>query len=122
MSRYPEELLFHAKHPVHAGELTDACVGTAVNHNCGDDIVCYLRIEEGAVRAARHGGVGCALSTAAVDWLCADVVGKTVDDVMSLKDTAVADHWGLVVSPMRARCAALAVQAMRAAAQMYERS
>lgn len=120
--RYPAELLYHATSPEHAGVLEAALIGQAANHNCGDDLTCHIRIEGGVIVEAKHSGVGCALSTASMDWLCSIAVGRSIEQVATTSESAVAERWGLVLSPMRSRCAALPVQALKAALVTYVRT
>ena len=120
--RYPAELLYHATSPEHAGVLEGALIGQAANHNCGDDLTCCVRIEGDVIAEASHSGVGCALSTASMDWLCSTVVGRSIEVVVLTSESAVAERWGLVLSPMRSRCAARSVQALKAALATYVRT
>ena len=83
---YREIILDHYRSPRNRGEL-DAPPATRVegfNPLCGDEIVLYLDVQDGAVSDIRIGGQGCSISQSSASMMSAAVKGKTLDEVEAL--------------------------------------
>jgi nitrogen fixation NifU-like protein len=83
---YREIILDHYRSPRNRGELP-APPATRVegfNPLCGDEIVVYVDVEDGAVADIRIGGQGCSISQSSASMMSAAVKGKTLDDVQRL--------------------------------------
>jgi nitrogen fixation NifU-like protein len=83
---YREIILDHYRSPRNRGELP-APPATRVegfNPLCGDEIVVYVELKDGAVDDIRIGGQGCSISQSSASMMSAAVKGKTLDEVHAL--------------------------------------
>ena len=83
---YREIILDHYRSPRNRGELA-APPATRVegfNPLCGDEIVLYVDVQDGAVADIRIGGQGCSISQSSASMMSAAVKGKTLDEVQAL--------------------------------------
>ena len=83
---YREIILDHHRSPRNRGELPSppACRVEGFNPLCGDEIVVYLRVDDGRVADLKTGGQGCSISQSSASMMLAAVKGKTVDEARSL--------------------------------------
>ena len=54
------------------------------NPLCGDEIVVYVDVTDGAIEDIRIGGQGCSISQSSASMMSAAVKGKTLDEVQAL--------------------------------------
>ena len=82
---YQQVILDHSKTPRNFRVLPEAN-RTAQGHNplCGDNVVMYLRVEDGIVKDISFQGSGCAISRASASILTTVLQGKTEDQVKAL--------------------------------------
>jgi nitrogen fixation NifU-like protein len=83
---YREIILDHYRSPRNRGELP-APPATRVegfNPLCGDEIVVYVEVTDGAVTEIAIGGQGCSISQSSASMMSAAVKGKTLDEVHAL--------------------------------------
>ena len=83
---YREIILDHYRSPRNRGEL-EAPPATRVegfNPLCGDEIVLYVDVQDGAVADIRIGGQGCSISQSSASMMSAAVKGKTRAEVEAL--------------------------------------
>lgn len=87
---------------------------------CGDVMKLQLEVDEknGKVINAKFKTFGCgsaiASSSVATEW----VIGKTIDECLSLKNTDIAAH--LKLPPVKLHCSMLAEDAIKAAVADYK--
>jgi nitrogen fixation NifU-like protein len=145
-SLYQEIILDHYKRPHHAGLRGpyDAEV-FHVNPICGDEIRLRVRVDDGVVDDVSYAAEGCSISQAAASVMADLVIGKKVDEAMSLHEEFLAlmqgggsiepneerledgiAFAGVARFPARIKCALLAWMAWKdataLAAPMRERS
>ena len=82
---YQQVILDHSKTPRNFRVLAEAN-RTAQGHNplCGDNVVMYLRVEDGIVKDISFQGSGCAISRASASILTTVLQGKTEEQVKAL--------------------------------------
>jgi nitrogen fixation protein NifU and related proteins len=83
---YREIILDHYRSPRNRGELP-APPATRVegfNPLCGDEIVVFLDVVDGAVVDIRIGGQGCSISQSSASMMSAAVKGKSVEEARGL--------------------------------------
>jgi nitrogen fixation NifU-like protein len=137
-SMYQQIILDHYKHPQHHGlpEDFDAEVHH-VNPTCGDEVTLRLSVADGRITDLGWTGEGCSISQASTSVMSGLVVGKPVDEALSLQekfltlmqsqgqaeltdadedelDDAVAFE-GVSKYPARVKCALLGWMAMKSA-------
>jgi nitrogen fixation NifU-like protein len=83
---YREIILDHYRNPRNRGELPSPPAHKVEGFNplCGDEIVVYLDVEDGAVADLRIGGQGCSISQSSASMMSAAVKGKSVEEARAL--------------------------------------
>ena len=87
-SLYQDIILDHAKRRLNAGlrEPFEAEVHH-VNPTCGDEVTLRLHLDGGTVKDVSYDAVGCSISQASASVLTDLVIGKPVDEAMSIHET-----------------------------------
>lgn len=90
-SLYQEIILDHYKHPHHKGlrEPFEAEVHH-VNPTCGDEITLRVHLADGVVQDVSYDSVGCSISQASTSVMADLVIGKPVDEAMSIHEEFLA--------------------------------
>jgi len=121
---YGPKVIDHFNNPRNVGSLdkADPNVGTGVvgAPECGDVMKLQLKInEQNIVEDAKFKTFGCgsaiASSSLATEW----VKGKTVDEVLKIKNTDIVNE--LALPPVKIHCSVLAEDAIRAAIADYKK-
>ena len=86
---YNEILTEHNVSPYHKFTLKNAPFShRGVNPSCGDDITLWLDIDENdIIRDGSFNGDGCAISQASADIMLDLIIGKSIDEAITLKNT-----------------------------------
>ncbi len=120
---YGPKVIDHYNNPRNVGSLdkADPEVGTGVvgAPECGDVMKLQLKIKDNIVEDAKFKTFGCgsaiASSSLATEW----VKGKSVDDVLKIKNTDIVNE--LALPPVKIHCSVLAEDAIRAAIADYQK-
>ena len=82
---YQEIILDHYKNPHHKG-LRDPFESEVhhVNPTCGDEVTLRVHLADGVVQDVSYDSVGCSISQASASVLTDLVIGKPVDEAMSI--------------------------------------
>jgi nitrogen fixation NifU-like protein len=115
---YSEKVLDHYSNPRTVGSLPkeDPNVGTGVvgAPECGDVMKLQLKIsDEGVVEDAKFKTFGCGSAIASSSYVTELVKGKTVDEVMEIKNTHIVQE--LSLPPVKIHCSVLAEDGIKAA-------
>jgi nitrogen fixation NifU-like protein len=115
---YSDKVLDHYSNPRNVGTLPkdDPNVGTGVvgAPECGDVMKLQLKISDaGVVEDARFKTFGCGSAIASSSYVTELVKGKTVDEVMSIKNTQIVQE--LSLPPVKIHCSVLAEDGIKAA-------
>ena len=83
---YREIILDHYRSPRNRGELPSPPATRVEGFNplCGDEIVVFLDVGDGAVNDLKIAGQGCSISQSSASMMSAAVKGRTVDEARSL--------------------------------------
>jgi nitrogen fixation protein NifU and related proteins len=120
---YSDKILEHYSNPRNVGsfDAKDPTVGTGLvgAPECGDVMKLQIKVnpDTGVIEDARFktfGGSAIASSSLATEWL----KGKTVDEAMGIKNTAIVEE--LALPPVKVHCSVLAEDAIKAAIQNYQ--
>lgn len=119
---YSDKVLDHYNNPRNVGSLDKAAkdVGTGVvgAPECGDVMKLQIQIEGDKVVDAKFKTFGCgsaiASSSLATEW----VKGKSLDEVLEIKNTEIVEELNL--PPVKIHCSVLAEDAIRAAIEDYK--
>ena len=113
---YSEKVIDHYEHPRNVGSLPkeDPNVGTGLvgAPECGDGMKLQVKVnpETGVIDDAKFKTFGCgsaiASSSLATEWL----KGKTVDEALAIKNTAIVNE--LSLPPVKIHCSLLAADAI----------
>jgi nitrogen fixation protein NifU and related proteins len=115
---YSDKVLDHYSNPRNVGSLPkdDPNVGTGVvgAPECGDVMKLQLKIsDEGIVEDAKFKTFGCGSAIASSSYVTELVKGKTVDEVMTIKNTHIVQE--LSLPPVKIHCSVLAEDGIKAA-------
>ena len=121
---YSDKVLEHYNNPRNVGSFDqkDADVGTGLvgAPECGDVLKLQIKVNSatGLIEDARFKTFGCgsaiASSSLATEWLR----GKTIDEAMAIKNTAIVEE--LALPPVKVHCSVLAEDAIKAAIKNYQ--
>ena len=115
---YSDKVLDHYSNPRNVGSLPkdDPSVGTGVvgAPECGDVMKLQLKIsDEGVVEDAKFKTFGCGSAIASSSYVTELVKGKTVDEVMEIRNTHIVQE--LSLPPVKIHCSVLAEDGIKAA-------
>jgi len=115
---YSDKVLDHYSNPRNVGSLdkNDPSVGTGVvgAPECGDVMKLQLKItDDGVVEDAKFKTFGCGSAIASSSYVTELVKGKTVDEVMQIKNTQLVQE--LALPPVKIHCSVLAEDGIKAA-------
>ena len=121
---YSTKVLDHYNNPRNVGSFdqADRTVGTGLvgAPECGDVLKLQIKVDPatGLIEDARFKTFGCgsaiASSSLATEWL----KGKTVDEAMAIKNTAIVEE--LSLPPVKVHCSVLAEDAIKAAIKNFQ--
>jgi nitrogen fixation NifU-like protein len=115
---YSDKVLDHYANPRNVGSFQkdDPNVGTGVvgAPECGDVMKLQLKIsDDGIVEDARFKTFGCGSAIASSSYVTELVKGKTIDEVMAIKNTHIVSE--LSLPPVKIHCSVLAEDGIKAA-------
>jgi nitrogen fixation NifU-like protein len=121
---YSNKVLDHYNNPRNVGSFDqkDRSVGTGLvgAPECGDVLKLQIKVDPitGRIEDARFKTFGCgsaiASSSLATEWLR----GKSIDEAMAIKNTAIVEE--LSLPPVKVHCSVLAEDAIKAAIKNYQ--
>lgn len=122
MDLYADQILDHYKHPRHAGPLAGAdSAHEESNISCGDRVRVELSVgKESILQDLAWTGAGCAISQAGMSLLSEHVIGKPVEELLSLKKADVLALLGVPVSERRIKCAVLGLHTLQNALRLQQ--
>src|SRR3989344_8337194 len=110
---YMENILDHYKNP-HNKKVLDGCTckKKIFNPVCGDQIVLFLKINNGMIEDVSFMGVGCAISQASASMITDKLKGISVETAKGLSKEDIFNLLGVPISPARQKCALLPLSAV----------
>lgn len=119
---YSDKVVDHYENPRNVGSFAkdDPQVGTGMvgAPACGDVMKLQIRVnDQGVIEDARFKTYGCGSAIASSSLVTEWVKGKTLDEAMSIKNTAIAEE--LALPPVKIHCSILAEDAIKAAVSDY---
>jgi len=122
MDLYADQILDHYKHPRHAGPLAGATSShEEANISCGDRVRVALSIDKQSIlQDLAWTGTGCAISQAGMSLLSEHVIGKPVEELLSLKKADALSLLGVPVSERRLKCAVLGLHTLQNALRLQQ--
>ena len=114
---YTEQVMDHFMNPRNVGEIENADgVGEVGNAKCGDIMKIFIKVEDERIVDVKFKTFGCgaAIATSSTEM----VMGKTIDEALSITNKMVADALG-GLPPVKIHCSLLAEEALHAAIKDY---
>src|SRR5215470_3410355 len=123
MATYSDKVLDHYSNPRNVGSFdkNEPDVGTGIvgAPECGDVMKLQLKInKEGVVEDARFKTFGCGSAIASSSYVTEMVKGKSVDEVMQIKNSVIVEE--LSLPPVKIHCSVLAEDAIKAAVRDWQ--
>jgi len=120
---YSKEVLDHYENPRNVGSFDkhDDSVGTGLvgAPSCGDVMRLQIKVSnEGIIEDAKFKTYGCGSAIASSSLVTEWVKGRSLDDVLKIKNTDIVEH--LSLPPVKIHCSVLAEDAIRAAIADYK--
>ena len=120
---YSEKVLDHYENPRNVGSFAkeDEDVGTGMvgAPACGDVMNLQIKVgKDGLIEDAKFKTYGCGSAIASSSLVTEWVKGKTLDQAMEIKNTAIAEE--LALPPVKIHCSILAEDAIKAAVADYK--
>lgn len=121
---YSEKLLDHYENPRNVGSFAKDEEGIATGMvgapACGDVMKLQIKVNrEGVIEDAKFKTYGCGSAIASSSLVTEWVKGKTVDEALDIKNTAIAQE--LALPPVKIHCSILAEDAIKAAVADYQK-
>jgi nitrogen fixation NifU-like protein len=119
---YSDKVIEHYEHPRNVGSFAPdhAGVGTGMvgAPACGDVMKLQIRVnDDGVIEEARFKTYGCGSAIASSSLVTEWVKGKTLDEALAIRNTAIAEE--LALPPVKIHCSILAEDAIKAAVADY---
>ena len=121
---YSEKVVEHYENPRNVGSFDkgDDSAGTGMvgEPACGDVMKLQIKVDPstGLIEDARFKTYGCGSAIASSSLVTEWVKGKTLDQAMDIKNTAIAQE--LALPPVKIHCSILAEDAIKAAVNDYK--
>lgn len=120
---YSDRVIEHYENPRNVGSFdkNDENVGTGIvgAPECGDVMKLQLKInEQGVIEDAKFKTFGCGSAIASSSLATEMVKGKTLDEALQIKNTAIVEE--LALPPVKIHCSVLAEDAIKAAIADYQ--
>jgi nitrogen fixation NifU-like protein len=120
---YSEKVLDHYENPRNVGafDKSEENIGTGMvgAPACGDVMKLQIRVgEDGRIEDARFKTYGCGSAIASSSLVTEWVKGKSLDEALEIKNTAIAQE--LALPPVKIHCSILAEDAIKAAVKDYK--
>ena len=121
---YSEKVLDHYENPRNVGafgkEDDDVGTGMVGAPACGDVMKLQIKVgKDGVIEDAKFKTYGCGSAIASSSLVTEWVKGKTLDQALDIKNTAIAEE--LALPPVKIHCSILAEDAIKAAVEDYKK-
>lgn len=121
---YHDKVIDHYTNPRNVGTLdkNDADVGTGLvgAPACGDVMRLQIKVDEetGVIQDVKFKTFGCGSAIASSSYVTELVKGKTLEEALTIKNTAIAKE--LSLPPVKLHCSMLAEDAIKSAVKDYK--
>jgi nitrogen fixation NifU-like protein len=120
---YSTKVIEHYEDPKNVGSMNkdaeDVGTGMVGAPACGDVMKLQIQVDkEGVIQDAKFKTYGCGSAIASSSLITEWVKGKTLDQALAIKNTAIAEE--LALPPVKIHCSILAEDAIKAAVANYK--
>ena len=121
---YSDKVIDHYENPRNVGSFdkNDESVGTGMvgAPACGDVMKLQIKVNgEGVIEDAKFKTYGCGSAIASSSLITEWVKGKSLDEALAIKNSAIAEE--LELPPVKVHCSILAEDAIKAAVSDYKK-
>ena len=117
---YTEQVMDHFMNPRNVGEIENASgVGTVGNAKCGDIMKIFIKVENKVIVDVKFKTFGCGAAIATSSKATEMVMGKTIDEALSITNKMVTDALG-GLPEVKLHCSVLAEEALHEAIKNYK--
>ena len=117
---YTEKVMDHFMNPRNVGEIENASgVGTVGNAKCGDIMKIFIKVENKVIVDVKFKTFGCGAAIATSSKATEMVMGKTIDEALSITNKMVTDALG-GLPEVKLHCSVLAEEALHEAIKNYK--
>lgn len=121
---YSDKVIDHYENPRNVGsfEKGDQSVGTGMvgAPACGDVMKLQIKVDDnGIIEDAKFKTYGCGSAIASSSLITEWVKGKSLDEALAIKNSAIAEE--LALPPVKIHCSILAEDAIKAAVADYRK-
>lgn len=121
---YSDKVIDHYENPRNVGSMNakDNNVGTGMvgAPACGDVMRLQIKVnDEGVIEDAKFKTYGCGSAIASSSLITEWVKGKSIDEALAIKNSAIAEE--LALPPVKIHCSILAEDAIKAAVSDYKK-
>lgn len=121
---YSNKVIDHYENPRNVGSFDkdDESVGTGMvgAPACGDVMKLQIKVnEQGVIEDAKFKTYGCGSAIASSSLITEWVKGKSLDEALAIKNSAIAEE--LELPPVKVHCSILAEDAIKAAVSDYKK-
>lgn len=119
MPVYSETVMDHFMNPRNVGEIENPDgIGEVGNPVCGDMMAFYIKVNDDRIKDVKFKTFGCGAAIAVSSMVSEMAMGKTLDEVMAITPTSVAEKLeGL--PKQKLHCSNLGAQALHKAIEDY---
>lgn len=118
---YSEKVIEYFQNPRNVGEIENPDgMGEVGSPVCGDMMKIFISVEDDRITDIKFQTFGCAAAIATSSMMTELVLGRTLDEALSVKDVDVAKALG-GLPPHKMHCSNLAEDALRVAIENYRR-
>jgi nitrogen fixation NifU-like protein len=117
---YSDKVIDHYENPRNVGKMEiDDSVGTGMvgAPACGDVMKLQIKVQDGVIVDAKFKTYGCGSAIASSSLVTEWVIGKTLDEAGTIKNSDIAEE--LALPPVKIHCSILAEDAIKAAIEDY---
>ena len=114
MDLYAENILDHFRSPRNQTPLSFPTVEhEEQNHECGDIVHLWLKLEDGNVKEVAWKGTGCAISQASMSILSEELIGMEEEKALALTKDDIYELLGVPIGPRRFKCALMSLHTVK---------
>lgn len=118
---YRENIIDHYQNPRNNGSIENPDIHLReLNPLCGDEVEIFIKLNSKSAKEISFKGKGCAISQAAASMLTEEAKGKTLDELKKTTNGDMIKMLAIPISPVRLKCALLALKTMEKAIYLYE--
>ncbi|OGC07723.1 Fe-S cluster assembly scaffold protein NifU [candidate division WOR-1 bacterium RIFOXYD2_FULL_36_8] len=119
MEPYSDKVMDHFMNPRNVGEIPDADGhGKVGNPVCGDIMELFIKVKENIITDAKFKTFGCGSAIATSSIMTEMVIGKTIEDALTISNKAVVEALG-GLPKVKIHCSVLAEDAFKLAVDDY---